>query len=106
MIVGLTLGGVLIALALLALRWQTREAGNPWLRMALLAFLMLTVTGFGLCGAWGAGLGLTMLIGSGTAERGWWPVFVVPGLVGLALAGLIYWLTQKARRPRPPAEES
>lgn len=89
---------LLVPLALWVLRTRSARHDDSTLRTALLVFLMLLVAGFGLCGIAGAGFGLTMLASGDSWNNGFWPLFLIPGAIGLAVAWLIYWLTQKARQ--------
>lgn len=69
------------------------------------AVLAVFLVGFGVCGAYGSLVGIGALLENSSEGRAFAPVFVIAGLIGLALA----WGCWKAiagirRKPAPPAE--
>ena len=99
---------ILLILAVLAVRTlrRTRDPSVPltpseqrW-RTAALAFLVLCVAGFGLCGGAGAVFGLYGLLAPGASgdARGYAVVFLVPGALGLGVALVVAGLLRRYRR--------
>ena len=95
----------LLAFAVYTVR-RTRDGTQPlspadqrW-RMLSVGLLGLTVAGFGLCGGGGTVMGLMSVLGdrSGSEARGYGMMFLVMGLIGLAVAGACYGVLRKYRR--------
>ncbi len=90
----------------LALWYLRRHRDDPpgagaqrWLRGLAIGMLVLFVGGFGVCGAWGTVVGVASLVGGSGEERGYAPIFVVLGGLGLAIAIGLGWLFRRLTRP-------
>jgi ABC-type transport system involved in cytochrome c biogenesis permease subunit len=96
----------LLAFAIHTLR-RTRDASQPlspadrrW-RMAAVGLLSLVVAGFGLCGGGGTVMGLMSVLGANGSSgeaRSYGLMFLVTGLIGLAIAGACFWVLRRYRR--------
>lgn len=107
----------LLLAAFLALRHLKRTRDQPgslsaserrWRGVAL-GVMGLWVAGFGLCGGFGtyAGLASYFSAKAGSEGRAYAVVFLVPGLIGLALALGGLWLLRKYRRnPAAPTDDA
>jgi small neutral amino acid transporter SnatA (MarC family) len=79
---------------------QPLSVGDQRRRTVALGLLIFLVAGFGLCGGFGTYAGVASYFGSSSGEaRAYGILFLVPGLVGLALAAVGLWLLRKYRRP-------
>ncbi|HSI48265.1 MAG TPA: hypothetical protein VLA61_08355 [Ideonella sp.] len=67
-------------------------------RVLALAALVVLVAGFGLCGGAGTVMGLAGLRETSSEARAYSTLFLVPGLLGLAVALLCLWLMRRYRR--------
>jgi hypothetical protein len=67
-------------------------------RTLALAALVVLVAGFGLCGGAGTVMGLSTLLGNSAEARAYGQLFLVPGVLGLAVAALCLWLMRRYRR--------
>ena len=67
-------------------------------RVLALAALTVLVAGFGLCGGAGTVMGLATLGDTSGEARGFGVLFLVPGLLGVAVALLCVWLIRRYRR--------
>jgi uncharacterized membrane protein YfcA len=97
----------LVALAIYTLRRTREPAGElsesdrRW-RMLAVGVLGFFVLGFGVCGAFGTVAGLMSLLGQGGGSAGearaYGTMFLIAGLLGLAVAGLGVWLLRRYQR--------
>jgi len=71
-------------------------------RVLALVALVVLVAGFGLCGGAGTVMGLVGLRETSAEARAYAPLFLVPGLLGLAVASLCLWLMRRYRRQDAP----
>jgi uncharacterized oligopeptide transporter (OPT) family protein len=81
-------------------------ADRRW-RIAALGVMLFFVLGFGLCGAFGTVAGLVSLLDQTSGEaRAYGVIFLLPGLVGLALAAVGVFLLRKHRRAKAAPQDS
>ena len=74
-------------------------------RGILAAILCVLLVGFGVCGAYGTFGGLVGLVGNAGEGRGFSPILIGCGLVGLAIAWVCWKAVAGLWRRRPPAGE-
>jgi uncharacterized transporter YbjL len=102
---------VAIILALTTLR-RTRDLPHPLSandsrgRVLALVVLVVFVAGFGLCGGAGFVFGIAGFVGSSHEEQAYAMIALVPGLIGLAIAGAGGWALWKFRRNKAADQAS